>query len=103
MDNNFIGWVLVPTIFVMIPYFVTYIRNSDRRKKLVQLVFIPLVMLLSTAVYTIAGYYHFLKPEMVYELYNEHYLFLMFVYISSSLYLQKIVGFSMEVIFGLRN
>ena len=103
MDENFINWVLVPAFWTTVPFFIMYIRSTDKRKRFVQRVLIPLAMLLLTTIYTATGYYYFLGPELAHHLFETKYLFLLLVFVTSTLALQRIVAISMEVIFGLRN
>ncbi|EKF9792732.1 hypothetical protein O1D11_003447 [Vibrio cholerae] len=102
MDNIFVTGLLIPFISLFSPFWVMYIRKSERRKGLVQFFLIPTVVLLSTIFYLAAVYYYFLGPELAVQLFDSKYLFLLLVFATSTWSLQKMVVFCLEVVFDLR-
>ena len=103
MDSTFINWILIPCLSVFVPFWIMHIRKSERRRWFIQNIVIPIAMIVSTILYTAAGYYYFLGPELASELFDSKYPFLLLVFITSVWSLQKIVAYCIEVVFDLRD
>ncbi|QJD55395.1 hypothetical protein vBVipa36_00012 [Vibrio phage vB_Vipa36] len=102
MDNAFVNGFLIPTFSIFVPFWVMYIRKSEKRKRFVQYILIPFVLLVTTILYLAAGYYYFLGPELANQLFDSKYLFFLLVFMTSTWALQKMVTFCLEVVFDLR-
>ncbi|EGQ8945852.1 hypothetical protein MX715_002671 [Vibrio parahaemolyticus] len=103
MDSTFVNWFLIPSLSVFVPFWIMHIRKSERRKWFIQIIVIPIAMIVSTILYMVAGYYYFLGPELAFELFDNKYLFLLLVFMTSVWSLQKIVAYCIEVLFDLRD